>query len=140
MSESAAPHGLTHTHTYTGRSVGGGPLHVTVAAGAALGAVLLLYVLALAIAAHRRRRVLRHGVTAHAVIEAITAHRVVARGEAVRAALALTVMPPDGPDYAAVATAVFPTDDLPEPGWTVLVRYWPSAPHRLAVDLAATPL
>lgn len=120
----------------------GGPVdssHLLVAAYL-IGSVLLLCALGYVIAALRRRQVLRFGVTATAVIEEITSQRVIAGGEAVRADLSLLLPLPDGTDLATYTTAVFPTDDLPEPGWTVLVRYWPSNPHRIAVDMAATPL
>jgi hypothetical protein len=111
-----------------------------VVAAVLIGSVLVLCVAGYAIAALRRRQVLRFGVTATAVIEEITSQRVIAGGEAVRADLSLILPLPDGTDLATYTTAVFPTEDLPEPGWTVLVRYWPSNPHRIAVDMAATPM
>lgn len=117
--------------------IGGGTVAVAVVL---IGSALAFCALGYAVAALRRRQVLRFGVTATAVIDEITSQRVIAGGEAIRADLSLILPLPDGTDLATYTTAVFPTDDLPEPGWTVLVRYWPSNPHRIAVDMAATPL
>ncbi|MER6382292.1 hypothetical protein [Streptomyces sp. NPDC001250] len=103
---------------------------------AVLGIVLLCMVFK-AVQTARRRRLLRNGTAATAVILEIEAREV--RGGTVDTEVKLSVTEPNGAVFESRTTASFPLTDLPKAGWNVPVRYSQKDTWRVAVAGPAQP-
>ncbi|WP_328467180.1 DUF3592 domain-containing protein [Streptomyces sp. NBC_00448] len=132
----ALPATSCHTGNCTGKPIDPDLPYVVLAC---VGVVVVLYAIGQVVIAIRRKQVLKHGVPAQAVIREITARRGSAYAEDVKADVTLVFSPASGEEVEGWTTARFPTAALPEPGWTVPVRYWAKEPQRVAVAGAAAP-
>ena len=108
--------------------------------GSLLLAGLLIALITMLVLDGRRRRLLARGTAAQAVITALNPRGPVKDAGRVKVEVTLAVTPPDGGEaFETWTTERFPLTALPQLGWAVPVRYWPTDPHRVALAGPAAP-
>jgi hypothetical protein len=102
--------------------------------GSLLVAGLLIALATVIVLDARKKRLLARGIAAQAVIEALDPRGPVKDAGRVKIVVTLTVTAPDGGEaFETWTTEKFPLTALPQVGWSVSVRYWPTDIYRIAL-------
>ncbi|MGW5349015.1 hypothetical protein ACWERV_00665 [Streptomyces sp. NPDC004031] len=104
----------------------------------AIGAAMILALVAAAADSANRRRILERGIAATAEILKLSPRKVLNDGMVVLD-MTLAVTPPDGERFETETDHKFPITALPQVGWTLPVRYRENSYYRVLVSGDAVP-
>jgi hypothetical protein len=102
--------------------------------GGLLVAGLLIALITTIVIDARKKQLLTRGTAAQAVITALDPRGGVRDAARVRVVVTLVVTPPDGGEaFETWTNERFPLTAMPQVGWSVPVRYWPTDRCRIAL-------